>query len=586
VRNHLLHALSICSIFIVTGSASPVARKSLSDSLGEPQVASVPQPIGTPATRGSDGIVYIGGNNSQWQGADIGAQINTAYATLPEGGGTIVVLPQSSGECYNFKTQILADVPGRYLTLRGSSPGAMPGAADPTGLCLNWTQTDSSRPAIVLDYTPQIGGGYANSHGIFDVTLTNSAKNGDEARRGHAAVCQKLGGCGSKAVGIQIGGVNSGAQSGQISSVRIMGFGTGIQFKNNNSSISWGMVFSNDSFAYNNVGIAAPTLENLSFFGGRVAVNGTGILLAGGADVYAIGLSIDSNSVSGVTGASNSSFTCTNCHFENETGGAPITTHYYTGTQAATFVLLGGQALDDTPSSASPVDYWFSQSGASLYITGLQVYSAGRRAVQIVRADSPAVGLVSIVVDNPKVLDTVLAGTSGGITNLSAGVNQRQQAASFPGSVRTKALLINGSTDGISTILAPAIGGGSQTLPQGFGNLADIDQAQTWKGNQTNLSLVTPTIGGGSPINRILLHTGALKFSSIAPGTCQEQTLAFAGATPSGTVAASPEASLGNTNLSWQAWVGGENQVAIRVCNVSQTVVTPNTVAWGVSIVR
>ena len=247
-------------------------------------------------------------------------------------------------------------------------------------------------PAVVLDYTPQIGGGYANSHGLYDVTLTNSSKSGDNVREGHAAVCQKLGGCGSKAIGIQIGGVNSGAQSGEIANVRVMGFGTGIQFKNNGSAISWGMIFRNDSFAYNNVGISVPTVENLSFFGGRIAVNGTGISLTGGAEVYAIGLSIDSNSVSGVTGASNSSFTCTNCHFENETGGAPITTHYYDGTQAATFVLIGGQALDDTPSSASSTDYWFSQSGASLYITGLQVYSAGRRAAKVVRANSPAVG--------------------------------------------------------------------------------------------------------------------------------------------------------------------------------------------------
>ncbi len=427
---------------------------------------------------------------------------------------------------------------------------------------------------------------YANSHGTSDITLTNSAKNGDNVREKHAAVCQKVGGCGSKAVGIQIGGVNSGAQNGEISNVRVMGFGTGIQFKNNESSISWGMIFRNDSFAYNNVGIAVPTIENLSFLGGRVAVNGTGILLTGGAEVYAVGVSIDSNSVSGVTAASNSSFTCTNCHFENETGGAPITTHYYTGTQAASFVLLGGQALDDTPSTAAPTDYWFSQSGASLYIAGLQVYSAGRRAEQIVRADSPAVGLVSIVVDNPKILNTVLAGSSGSIMNLSAGVNQRPPAASFPGPVQSKALLLDGSKSGTSVIAAPATGGGSQTLPQGGGTIADIDQAQTWKAPQTNMALVRPTIGGGSPIAQVLLHTGALKCSPIAAATCQEQTLEVAGATPSGTVAASPDASLGNMSLSWQAWILGENQVAIRICNVSQSAVTPKTVAWGVSIVR
>ena len=95
-------------------------------------------------------------------------------------------------------------------------------------------------------------------------------------------MCQKLGGCDSEAIGIQLGGVNSGAQSGEIANVRIMGFGTGITFKNNKDAISWGMIFRNDSIAYNNVGTSVPTLENLSLLGGRVAVNGIGISLTGG----------------------------------------------------------------------------------------------------------------------------------------------------------------------------------------------------------------------------------------------------------------------------------------------------------------
>jgi hypothetical protein len=584
--NLLLSALLIGSILIVAGIAAGFGSKGKARSSTSVLEKSVTQSPEAQSTAGAESTLYVGGTNSRWQGDDVGAQINAAYAALPQGGGTVVILPQPSGECYNFKTQIVANAPGQYLTLRGASPGAMAGAVDPTGLCLNWTVTDSSVPALVLDYVPQIGGGYANSHGLSDLTLTNNAKNGDTVHKDHAAVCQKVGGCGSKAVGIQLGGANSGAQSGEISNVRIMGFGIGVEFKNNGSAISWGMIFRNDSFAYNKVGIAIPTLENLSFFGGRVAVNGTGILLTGGADVYATGLSIDSNSVSGVTGASNSSFTCTNCHFENQTAGAPITTHYYTGTQAATLVLMGGQALDDTPSSALPMDYWFSQSGASLYITGLQVYSAGRRAKQIVRADSPAVGLVSIVVDNPDVLDTILAGTSGGIMNLSAGVNQHPQPASFPGPIQSKSLLLDGSASGSSSLAAPNMGGGIQVLPRGSGTIADVDQAQAWQGSQLNMALVKPTIGGGSPISQVLLHTGSLKFPSIAAGTCQEQTLIVAGATTSSTVAASPTASLGNMNLSWQAWANGESQITIRVCNVSQGPVTPNKVDWAVSIVR
>jgi hypothetical protein len=579
VRNRLPTASVL--IFLVLNSACILAPIRAKPALCASDCGQVPA--------NSESILFVGGGTNRWEGSDIGAQINAAYAALPPGGGTIVILPQPGGKCYNFRTEIAANVPGRYLNLRGAAPGAMSGAVDPTGLCLNWTVTDSSTPAVILDYAPQIGGGYANSHGISDITLTNSAKNvknKDSADDSGATVCQKLGGCDSVAVGIQIGGVNSGAQSGEIANVRIMGFGTGITFKNNNDAISWGMIFRNDSIAYNNIGISVPTLENLSFMGGRIAVNGIGISLTGGADVYAVGLSIDSNSISGVGGASNSSFTCTNCHFENLTAREPITTHYYTGTQAATLVLSGGQALDDTPASVPPTDYWFSQSGASLYITGLQVYSAGRRAAQVVQANSPAVGLVSLVVDNPKVLNTVLAGSSGSVMNLSVGVNQTPPAVLFPSAVQSKSLVLTGSASGAATVSAPAYGGSTQVLPQGVGTIADIDQAQTWTASQTNMALVTPTIGSGSPINKVLLRTGTLKFTPISSGACQEQVLPAAGATVAGAVAASPAASLGSVNLSWQSWIREENKVTIRVCNVSQDIVIPNAVAWRVSIIQ
>ena len=578
MRNLLLTAAVAIAIAIVLDSASILP-------------ATQPKPAWSASAYGqtapsSESVFYVGGGTDRWGGSDIGAEINAAYAALPPSGGTIVILPKTDGKCYNFSTEIVANVPGRYLNLKGAAPGAVAGAMDPTGLCLNWTVTDSSTPAVILDYAPQIGGGYANSHGISDITLTNTARKKDRADKTGATVCQKLGGCDSEAIGIQLGGVNSGAQSGEIANVRIMGFGTGITFKNNKDAISWGMIFRNDSIAYNNVGISVPTLENLSFLGGRVAVNGIGISLTGGADVYAFGLSIDSNSVSGVVGASNSSFTCTNCHFENFTGGEPITTHYYTGTQAATLVLSGGQALDDTPSSVSPTDYWFRQSGASLYITGLQVYSAGRRAAQVVQANSPAVGLVSVVVDNPKVLTTVLAGSSGSIIDLSVGVNQAPPTALFPGAVQSKSLVLPGAVNGAAIVSAPASGGSVQVLPQGAGTLADIDQAQIWRASQTNMALVTPTIGGGSPITKVLLLTGTLKFTPISSGACQEQILPAAGASTAGAVAVSPAASLGSVSLSWQSWVREENKVAIRVCNVSQNVIIPNAVAWRVSIVQ
>ena len=147
--------------------------------------------------------------------------------------------------------------------------------------------------------------------------------------------------------------------------------------------------------------------------------------------------------------------------------------------------------------------------------------------------------------------------------NLSAGVNQFPPPASFPGSVQSKALLLDGSKSGTSSLTAPATGGGSQTLPQGDGTIADIDQPQFWRATQTNMPLVKPTIGGGSPITQVLLHTGALKFSAIAAGTCQEQNLEVDGAKSSGTVAASPEASFGN----YESFMAGLGHIGKPGCH-------------------
>jgi hypothetical protein len=95
-------------------------------------------------------------------------------------------------------------------------------------------------------------------------------------------------------------------------------------------------------------------------------------------------------------------------------------------------------------------------------------------------------------------------------------------------------------------------------------------------------------VGGGSTIHGILTGTATLTFGPIAEGTCAERTLTIQNATSGAAISASPAASLGNANLSWQARVSGSSgTVSVRVCNVSDAgAVTPAAVRWNVSAVQ
>jgi len=253
----------------------------------------------------------------------MGAQINAAYSSCPTTGCTLIVVPKSDGSCYDYNTPIMLAVPGKYAVLQGGgptseAPGTRTTAGPAGGSCLNYVPTTATS-AVTLDYSPSFGGGNTPAHGIRDLILENNS-------------CQKIGGCGSSAIGIQLGGTNSGAQNGGISNVRINGFGTGLSYLETGSQ-SWGMVFTGISVTNNTLGISfTGSLENISLFGGRIAANGTGISMTGNADIFAHGVSIDSNMIAGVK-ATSGLFSCSGCHWENESIDAPITTHYYIGSK-------------------------------------------------------------------------------------------------------------------------------------------------------------------------------------------------------------------------------------------------------------
>ena len=94
------------------------------------------------------------------------------------------------------------------------------------------------------------------------------------------------------------------------------------------------------------------------------------------------------------------------------------------------------------------------------------------------------------------------------------------------------------------------------------------------------------TIGtNGTEFTAMIGGSGTLTFTAIAAQTCQEQTIAVTNAsTTNFGVQVAPRATLGNTNLSWSAWVSVSGTVSVRVCNPTAGSITPSAVAWGVTV--
>jgi hypothetical protein len=432
-------------------------------------------------------LVYVGGSVPQWgSNPDLGAQINAAYSSCPATGCTIVVTPKFDGMCYDYNTPIILATPGKYVLLQGGgptseAPGTQTVAGPAGGACLNYIPTTATA-GVTLDYSPIYGGGNAPAHGIRDLILENNS-------------CQKIGGCGSAATGVQFGGTNSGAQNGGLFNVRINGFGTGLSYFETGSQ-SWGMVLTGISVVNNKLGISfTGSLENISMFGGRIAANGVGISMTGNADVFAHGVSIDSNITAGVI-ASSGLFSCSGCHWENESLDVPITTHYYIGSNAASLVIEGGKAIDDDTNPADTTDFWFKNSGLSTYIHGLMIYSPGRKATQIVQSNYPCSWWVSIFNDSPSILTTLTGGSS------------------FQG------VLFPNDFVGVSSVqaqfLIPSQGTGFSTnnvgLSAGWGTTAFVADPA---GTTQRFSFVVASSGGGQSLNPSLY----IYFPTVWPQT-------------------------------------------------------------------
>lgn len=173
-----------------------------------------------------EGTLYA----DQFPGADIGAQINAAYAALPSRGGTIVIANGS----YSFSTPIVCNTLNKPVLLKG----------DPAGAATLTYTGGTTTVACTINVTKAVTPGY----GIQGLKFVGP-------------------GSGGSTVGIQLGGMgaddNKGFAGGTLRDVHVRGFGCNILIGNNAFIVTLDNVISNFGgkllFAKGGAGLGATT---------------------------------------------------------------------------------------------------------------------------------------------------------------------------------------------------------------------------------------------------------------------------------------------------------------------------------------
>ena len=355
---------------------------------------------GTETFANVNGVIYVGGSVPQVGGsADMGAQINAAYALLPAPGsscyiGTIYVAPSTNGSAYNFSTPIVLNTPGKLAKLAGLGGT----------VTLNYTPTTATT-AVTLDYLNQTNcpNTHWNGHGIENIRLIN---NGDGAPNGGP-------GGGSSATGVLLGTTN-GAEGATFKDFSVSSFATGVSNPGSGVS-SFGTLCINCVLARNNTGwTTTTTVENLTFIGGRIIVNGTGISYGNG-DTFAYGVSFDANTVLAVNGTGNfhgnsnhwENFNASNCNFIQSTAGS---------------VSLNGDAISDD-TAVGNCNWFINLNGGTGAFSGVTLTSGGQTATQVVQVNQPSTASGYFINNSVATLTTLFGGSAfpQGVTDLSSG---------------------------------------------------------------------------------------------------------------------------------------------------------------------
>jgi len=346
------------------------------------------------------GVMHVGaGCAYYWGGGDIGAQWQRAYAALPASGGLIITNRQFGG--YTFSTPFNASTPGKLVML------------DLGGNIINYAPTTATT-AITLNYGPTTGLSFIFNlgHGVRNGELTN-----------HGCVLGLI--CGvSSAVGISLG--SSAATGPSFDDLAIGGFSVGFETQGGIENM-WGAVGTNIMLSSNKVGLQCNGLyESLQLFGLKAVANGTGILNAGGCDVYVHGGSLDANTLA----VSNAAHTILDdMHIEMSIpfpGDTRI--QHVVESSVGTVRILNSMLLDNN--RTGNLDQWMSCADGSIDLSN-DVFYSGRPATQVINATAPCTVVGSYQNDSPGTLLNFFGGNGFNNVHLAIDRNATSQITSL-----------------------------------------------------------------------------------------------------------------------------------------------------------
>jgi hypothetical protein len=233
---------------------------------------------------------------SQFSGADMGAQINAAYAYISTLSlkGAIITVPAGVFVC---TTSINFGTDGVRVSLRGAPGG---------GTILDYTTTSSSQVLVTVNTGIQSGSVEHTSYeAIKDITIRGSRTSSS-----------------SPAIGVYMGGTH-GAAGASLVNVNIEGVGQGLYIGANTYHFGWynGVIRNCAQLIF--VNTPSNSGEALHFFNGffvdpfdstYVTANGVQISDSGSASLLFSGCSFDDTQVR-IGQANNVTFVA--CHFEN-----------------------------------------------------------------------------------------------------------------------------------------------------------------------------------------------------------------------------------------------------------------------------
>lgn len=269
---------------------------------------------------------------SQFSGADIGAQTNTAYAALPSGGGALF---EPSG-IQTYSTGISFGTSGKFGLIKCASGGGAPNNAD-GGTTLKYTGTTGTSTAFNI-----LNAINAGAIGIENCNLEGT--NGTTARITD---------------GVFFGGTN-GAFSAYLQNVNVSGFGTGVSLR---PSTSFNSII-NSTIHFNGRNISEPdtsgaNCENMRILnsvisdannqlGGATDLKGLYVQESGNCQWNIVNTSIDDNQIyADQFGGTANIWSLVSDHQENPDGHTYPMIGENAGGSTVVMNLIGGDMMND-----------------------------------------------------------------------------------------------------------------------------------------------------------------------------------------------------------------------------------------------